>query len=392
MTRLLLLAGLCLAVSGCPDSAPAPHEGPEVRQLSNAPPAPAPPVGKNDVVATVNGLPITMDELSRPLVNNYGLDVLINLMQFEMARNKAKELQLTVTPDDLKQELNKSLTMLLKSTKEGDFEAMISQLLQQMHITRAAFDVWVQTNAYLRKILEPQLKNAITEQNLHDAFDLLYGATVRVRHIQCHNLQEIAEVQRQLQSGKPFEEVARTLSTDGRSAALGGLLPPFSLQAQSRSKAFKDEAFRLKVGEVSGAIQSGDAYHVIKMEEKISPTAVKFEDPEIKGVVREWVANTIMFTAMQQLRSSFADSARDHIDIRDPVLKEQYQQKIDQHETKIKDHDAALKQIEIDNKNATTRAASQPSTLPALPTTRTTTSAPATAPQVGRPPATLPGH
>ncbi len=201
------------------------------------------------------------------------------------------------------------------------------------------------------------------------------------------------------------------------------MLPPFSLQAQSRSQAFKEEAFKLKVGEVSGPVQSGESYHLIKVEEKISPKAVKFEDPEIRAVVREWVSNTLMFTAMQQLRGSFAEAARDHIEIRDPVLREQYQQKIDVHNTKIKDHDSAIKQIEIDNEKATTRnvgplAATQPatqgaiqgatqpathadtaSTLPATvvsPTTRTTTSAPAasmpaTAPQVGRPPATTPG-
>ncbi len=126
-----------------------------------------------------------------------------------------------VTADDLKQELPKSLTMLFKTTKEGDYETLVAQLLQQMHITRPAFDVWVQTNAYLRKILEPKLKDAITEQNLHDGFDLLYGATVRVRHIQCSNLQEIVEAQRLLQSGKSFEEVAQAKSRDAQCGAGG---------------------------------------------------------------------------------------------------------------------------------------------------------------------------
>src|SRR5690606_3263808 len=123
---------------------------------------------------------------------------------------------------------------------------------------------------------------------------------LRVRHIQAANMQEIADAQRRLSQGESFELVARTLSRNARTGPLGGELPPFSRQMQGLPESFKEAAFALAEGEVSDAVQSDGSYHLIKLEERIPPKAVEFEDH--REAVRDQLAESMITQGMKQVR------------------------------------------------------------------------------------------
>src|SRR5581483_8955162 len=231
--------------------------------VSEIPPA-------DSVVARLNGVTITRSQIVRPLIEGYGLNVLINTATLESAKLEAAKLKYTVTPADIDAERSQTLSKLFGDAKKEDYPQLLDQFLQQQRISRPEFDIWLETNAYLRKIAQPMVKAAVTEQMLLDAFNAQYGETVQVRHIQCDNLQEITEAKRRLAEGEPFEKVAAEMSRNRNTAPLGGMMPPFSRSA-GYPQVFKDTAFSLQPGEVSDIVEAEGIYHLIKLEKKIEP-------------------------------------------------------------------------------------------------------------------------
>src|SRR5439155_8263417 len=70
--------------------------------LSTPPVAPAP--ARGPVVAQVGPVSVTMDQLQRPLTEAYGLNLLLNLVQLEVAKENAVRAGVKVTPQDIQQE------------------------------------------------------------------------------------------------------------------------------------------------------------------------------------------------------------------------------------------------------------------------------------------------
>ncbi|MCD4690242.1 peptidylprolyl isomerase [bacterium] len=88
-----------------------------------------------------------------------------------------------------------------------------------------------------------------------------YGIQVRLAHILVRNTDEAARALAQLESGSPFETVAQSFSID-QTASLGGDLG--YVRRGEMIHELEEEAFGLKVGEVSSVIASGYGYHIIK--------------------------------------------------------------------------------------------------------------------------------
>lgn len=348
----------------------------------STPPAPAAPASQ-PAVAVVNGQAITLQELQKPLIDAYGLNVLLNLVQLELAKQEAAAAKVSITPADIERERDLTIEKMFKDADKKDYDHLLDQFLAQQRISRPEFDIVIETNAYLRKIAEPMLKGKITEESLQEAFRTLYGENVQIRDIQVANLQEVATIRRRLAAGEPFEKVAREMSRDPRTKAQGGLLPPFSREITGLSQAFKDAAFALKEpGEVSDPIQTGDEFHVIQLVRKIAPKAVKFED--VKESVRDELYDRLMQATVAQLRRELARKTMQTMVIEDPVLKKQFDDKLGKQRAEAQQQEKARLEIEQQRK-----ALSERQTIP-VPSTK-----PATTPGTEareRPPATKSGQ
>ncbi len=341
-----------------------------VKPLPVPPPAPAP-------LATIGDVKIARDQVEKLTMDSHGLNMLLRVAQVEMAKAAAEKEQIKVTPADIAAERlstldkwfkdanpklseeitdaetrnDQALVEKLRGEMRKDYDAMLQQTLTRQNMTMVEFDLLMQANTYVRKIVEKATEGKITEENVKEGFNALYGDNVRVRHIQCANMAEIAEAQRRLATGESFESVAGALSRNAQTRALGGELPPFSRQTPNLPDMFKQVAFSLdKVGDVSDPVEANGSYHLIKLMEHIAPKAVKYED--VKGYVREQLRERWVIERMKVYRDDLAKKALDGLKITDPVLAKQFADRVAQRETELKERDQISRELSRERNQA----------------------------------------
>jgi parvulin-like peptidyl-prolyl isomerase len=303
--------------------------------------------------------------------------VLQNVVLLETAKKEAARRGAIVSTEDVSTERTITMAKLFPDAEPGDVPQLYQQFLDQKGISAGEFDLLIQTNTYLRKMAEPVVKDKVTDEALQELFRQRYGENVHVRHIQLSNLREITEAKSRLAAGEPFEKVAAEMSRNTQTAPLGGELPPFSRQAASYPPAFKDTAFALKEGEVSDPVSAEGSYHLIKLEKRIAPRAIKFED--VKPSLAEDLHETFVQAVVKQLRAQVAEDARRGLIIDNPILKAQYDAMMTQRDQQITDRNAIREQFERERQKIMERAATQPASMPVEPSTVETTT-PATQP------------
>ena len=82
----------------------------------------------------MNNLNITRSQIVRPLIDGYGLVVLINIATLESAKQQAAALKLNVSPADIAAEREQTLGKLFGDTKKEDYPNLLAQFLEQKRI------------------------------------------------------------------------------------------------------------------------------------------------------------------------------------------------------------------------------------------------------------------
>jgi parvulin-like peptidyl-prolyl isomerase len=353
--------------------------GPQGAASSNLPQNPA--AGSADeVIATVQGDVITRKDLEPVLIEGYGLNALLALVQLDMVQQEAARRHVAVTPDDVANERVITMDNLRRATEQIESNGqpttqpqnlspeqenqLLDQLLQQQHVSRAEFDVILKVNAYLRKIAEPKVNANLTEEAIRRQFNAMYGEKVVAHYIRCNNMSEVADVRRDLAAGKSFEDVARARSLDRYTAASGGELPPFTLFDNRFPPEFKQVVFNLKVGEVSDAVQIGKFIYIAKLIDIIPPAHARFED--YRDVVKKELYDNTVQAAMKAMRDDLANRALGSLRIRNPVLAKQWADRIESQNGQIRDENQIRQ--ELDKQHAA--AQSGPITPARPPATR----------------------
>lgn len=387
---LLSAVGGCASSSVSPSYAANPPAGPA------APAAAAPDERVMARVATNYGdVVITREQVLRPLIEAHGLGMLLQIMQLEMAKKQAVALHVSVSADDLKSERTLSLDPLYESAdaendklieearkankptdvakferkKARDRELLLQKLFEQQHMTAGEFDIALETRAYLRKVAEPFVRASITEDMLRQEYAVKYNEQVRIKHIQLDGrdaLRKTAVIKQRLAAGEEFGKLAREFSTNQNTAALDGDVPPFALANPGLPPTFKDAAFALKPGEVSGVINIDSTYQIIKLIERIAPKAMEFE--KVRDGLSRGLIERATVLRINQIRTDYATAVADQLktQIEDPVLRKQFNDKIEA--AKRVDPDQVLTDAQAAARAATQRAATQrAATLPSRP-------------------------
>lgn len=283
-----------------------------------------------------------------------------------MAEQEARALNLSVSDADVAAEEQRTLDRMFKDqgADPGEYPVLLSQFLERRNMTRPEWALLMRINATLRAVAEPQARGKITDAQLEEAFLQLYGEKVQVRHIQCSNLQEIAEARRRLAEGTSFEQVARDLSRNPRTAPLGGELQAFTRQSPY-PQAFKDAAFALREpGQVSDPVQAENAYHLLQLTQRIPPKVMKFED--VKGSIREDLEQALIQQLVGEIRQQLSEAAARSLEITDPVLREQYGREQGRREQQLRDRDDIRREFERQREREREAAATQQA-IPDLP-------------------------
>lgn len=255
--------------------------------------------GGGDVVAKVNGEKIFStdvdEELSR-VPGEYkqalGLTddqlrktILDQLIAKELLLQEGEKQKITVIDAEVKTTLDQ-----LK-VQSGLTEEAYQQRLKEQKFTEQEMVDLVREQLLINKlatqVLLPQI--TVTDDELRASFAQLKDQLTQVKasHIlvcykgkesctsersESEALARVKEVLEKLGAGVSFDDLAAQYSDEPNAATTKGSLGWF--KRGQMVKAFEDAAFKLKVGEVSRAVQTQFGYHLIKVLEKKS----RYED------------------------------------------------------------------------------------------------------------------
>jgi len=275
-----------------------------------------PPFQKDDsstAVASVNGTNITKEQLYDKLIEAGGESTLQAMITTELVDQEAKKANVTVTDEDINAELED-----LKAQFGG--EAAFNAALQQSSMTVDDLKKQMPLQVKLRKILEPQV--TITDQEIKDYYEANKATfneeeQVRASHILVETKEEADAILKQLKDGADFAELAKEKSSDTGSKANGGDLDFF--KRGDMVAEFSDVAFKLKVGETSGAVKSDYGYHIIKvtdhkdaknytLEEKKDEIKKTLVSQKVSTLSTTWLSDT---TAKAKITNSLTDAKKE---------------------------------------------------------------------------------
>jgi len=288
----------------------------EIDEPANAPSA-------AQAAAVVNGARVDAARLNAILYEGRGAEVLEQLAVLEAARQRAAAIGIQVNPADIESERRLSLQRLQGSLQDvsgpktsPDAEAaLLETVLAQRKISRREFELFVERNAYLRRIAMPGV--VVSEADLEAEFRLRYGERVHVRHIQLATPAQVERAQSDLRAGLAFAEAALRHSANTASAAEGGRLDPFTADDPRVPEGFRRAAFALSPGEASAPVRVGRWLHIIRVDRRepamdVSMAAVR---AELETAVRQRLAED----AMQDLFNELLDSV--DVEVIEPTLR-----------------------------------------------------------------------
>ena len=235
----------------------------------------------DDVVARVNGLDVTRDDVATaimklpPEYQQVPMDILFEpILQQVIDRKLLAEAGSEAGYEDTV-EYGRQITLLRE------------ELLQQMYL-QAAVD------------------EALTEEALNEAYATYVedfnaqggGEEVHARHILVNTEEEAQAAIDRLDAGDDFATVAQELSI-GPSGPDGGDLGFF--KKEDMVPEFSDAAFALQPGEISGPVQSPFGWHVIRVEERRQAEAPPLE--QVAGQLSNQIAQEIVGQRIEDLRA-----------------------------------------------------------------------------------------
>lgn len=202
------------------------------------------------------------------------------LVQAEIIRQKAKELGVEVTPEELDARVEstvksvggkKKYEKLLKGygmTEEVLRRQLSVQMLQDEVRAKVGEDI---------KVSDAEAKAFYEDPDNEGQF--IVPETVTARHILVKTRAEAEKVKALLEadsSDANWKRVAKKYSTDPGSKNNGGDLGSFPRGRMV--KEFENAAFKLKVGVISDPVKTQFGYHVIEVTKKSKGSTTSFED------------------------------------------------------------------------------------------------------------------
>jgi len=286
----------------------------------------------DEILAYINGQPITRAEVVDLLVASHGLGILEHLILLNAARQRAADMSLVVTQKDIDAAHSDALRRLATPIggpdtnilDEQTAERLLQAFLSAKNISQREWALRMEQRAYLAKIARAEVaKMTVTEQMLRAEYERAYGEKAQVRHIQVGSLAEATRV-RPLLAEKDFELVARQHSENEFTASHGGLMPPFTRNDPDVPPLICEMAFSLAVGQISPTIQEQGRYHIIRLERRFPASDVGFENVN-RDVLRKCLLDRLTDQRMVTLEGELFQSAA--VDIRDKTLDKQFRQR-----------------------------------------------------------------
>lgn len=211
----------------------------------------------DEVVARVNNEPISYEQLAKECVDRYGTDVLDNIINRRIIEQECERAGVQITQAEIEQEV---------LTIAGKFNIDVANWYSLLQSERG-----INKQQYHRDVIFPMLalkrlagqNIQVSEQDLQKAFIRDFGPRVEARMILVQgNVRQANDIWQRVNSAPDdFGRIAREVSADPNTRPLGGVVPP--IRRFGGNDKVEEEAFRLKVGEISPVIDIGESRYVI---------------------------------------------------------------------------------------------------------------------------------
>jgi parvulin-like peptidyl-prolyl isomerase len=219
------------------------------------------------VLVTVNGESITLGQVLALLVSRSGRQALDSLIVERLVSQEARRQGIVLTAADVEREIQREVAL------QGGWDNVREQLAlagwSEGQLREAA-----RTQALIFKVLENQGKLKLTETELRELHQSLYGPRAVVQMIVISSLQEARTLLERLRKGESFELLARVFSKD-ESREAGG-----HLGAVARGELLPEldaTIFSLEPGELSAIVSSPAGFHIFKLLDYTKPEPVSYE-------------------------------------------------------------------------------------------------------------------
>jgi len=256
---------------------------------------------KQETVASVDGEPITKDELYEAMALPYGSETLSYLIDNKIVEMAADNQNIKVTDEEIDAEMKEfidanggeeSVTYALEQSglKEADIERDIENYLKIVRLLESKVDI---TNEEMKTYFEEN-KESFNEPE-----------QVEASHILVEDERTAKEVKEKLDRGEDFAQLAKEYSTDSSNAESGGELGYFAKGTMVEE--FENVAFAMNKGEVSEPVKTEYGFHLIRVTDKKEAKEAVFEDhqEEIKQILFDQEISTAYSTWIMEQREEF---------------------------------------------------------------------------------------
>jgi parvulin-like peptidyl-prolyl isomerase len=219
------------------------------------------------VVATVNGLPISISDLAAQCRLRFGDDVLEDLVNKTLILQACQAQNVTVTQKDIDDEIGRTASKFSLST------AMYLKLIEDerniMPEQYASDVIWPMIA--LRRLSKDKI--SVAPQEIDKAFQSEFGPKVQVRMIACKDPQKIAKLHQEASANPArFKSLAKDHSEDPASASVEGLLPP--IRKFTGDDELEAIAFNLQPDQISKIFSAGEMNVVLQCVKHLPPASV----------------------------------------------------------------------------------------------------------------------
>jgi parvulin-like peptidyl-prolyl isomerase len=252
------------------------------------------------VVATVNGDQITMQELGAECLLRHGEEVLESEISKLLLEQALAATKIAVTQQDLDAEMRHGaeLAGVVDSQGNADLAKWIETVTTEQGVSKERYirdSVW--PSAALKKLTAQEVQ--VTEEDIAKGFEANYGERVRCRAIVLGTMrraQEVWEKTRQNPSPDYFGDLAEEYSIEPQSKALRGEVPPIG--RNGGQKQLEDVAFQLAEGQLSGIVQVGDKFVILRCEGRTE--RVEVDQNEVRDILYRDIFEKKLRMAMGQ--------------------------------------------------------------------------------------------
>ncbi len=226
---------------------------------------------EHDVMAIVNRQDISRADLATAAIQRHGNEVLEAMVNKHLIMHHCRKRNIQITKEEITEEIDRTA----KRFKIGR-----KQLLEMYQKKRGispeeyARDIVWPTLA-LRKLAADRLQ--VNESEIKNEYEKLFGPKVGARIIVVKEKLEAEKILRELKvNSDEFARLAMQKSIDINSASQGGLIQPIHLHSGAEN--IENAAFSLRTNQVSGILQIGNNFAILKCERQYAASTTPLEN------------------------------------------------------------------------------------------------------------------